>query len=152
MRKFLILRRQCKQSQTPIQNSITELYSLIRYLNIKPYCDWDEFRSKIVNPMKRTEGYSKAMQRVQALMKAVCLRRTKTCKVDGKPILELPPRNVAKVSIPFSADEKAFYDALETRTRERFNAYVKAGTVMKNYSNVSALSFVSAFSMCLLTD
>ncbi|KFH71239.1 hypothetical protein MVEG_01540 [Podila verticillata NRRL 6337] len=124
---------------TPIQNSITELYSLIRYLNIKPYCDWDEFRSKIVNPMKRTEGYSKAMQRVQALMKAVCLRRTKTCKVDGKPILELPPRNVAKVSIPFSADEKAFYDALETRTRERFNAYVKAGTVMKNYSNVLVL-------------
>ncbi|KAF9302103.1 hypothetical protein BG003_002541, partial [Podila horticola] len=33
----------------------------------------------------------------------------------------------------------AFYDALETRTRERFNAYVKAGTVMKNYSNVLVL-------------
>ncbi|KAG0034906.1 hypothetical protein BGZ81_002313 [Podila clonocystis] len=124
---------------TPIQNTITELYSLMRFLKIKPYCDWDEFRNKIVNPMKRTEGYSKAMQRVQALMKAVCLRRTKTCKIDGKPILELPPRNVEKVSIPFSVDEKAFYDALETRTRERFNAYVKAGTVMKNYSNVLVL-------------
>ncbi|KAG0351332.1 hypothetical protein BG005_009212 [Podila minutissima] len=124
---------------TPIQNNITELYSLMRFLKIKPYCDWDEFRNKIVNPMKRTEGYSKAIQRVQALMKAVCLRRTKTCKIDGKPILELPPRNVEKVSIPFSADEKAFYDALETRTRERFNAYVRAGTVMKNYSNVLVL-------------
>jgi len=76
------------------------------------------------------------MQRVQALLKAICLRRTKTSLVDGKPILQLPERNVERVETPFSVDERAFYEALETRTRDRFNAYVRAGTVMKNYSNV----------------
>jgi len=86
--------------------------------------------------MKKQKGYGPAMQRVQALLKAVCLRRTKTSFVDGKPILNLPDRNVEIVHAPFSVDEFAFYNALETRTRERFNAYVKAGTVMKNYSNV----------------
>ncbi|GJJ72279.1 hypothetical protein EMPS_04636 [Entomortierella parvispora] len=124
---------------TPIQNNIDELYSLIRFLHIKPYCDWDEFRIQISTPMKKTKGYGPAMQRVQALLKAICLRRTKTSMVDGKPILELPERNVEIVQTPFSVDERAFYEALETRTRDRFNAYVRAGTVMKNYSNILVL-------------
>ncbi|KAI8603489.1 SNF2 family N-terminal domain-containing protein [Dissophora ornata] len=124
---------------TPIQNSVDELYSLIRFLAIKPYCDWDEFRNKISTPMKKTRQYGSAMQRVQALLKAVCLRRTKKCTVDGKPIFDLPARNVTKVHTPFSDDERSFYVALEQRTRDRFNAYVKAGTVMKNYSNILVL-------------
>ncbi|KAF9539567.1 hypothetical protein EC957_005225 [Mortierella hygrophila] len=124
---------------TPIQNSVNELYSLIRFLRIRPYCDWDEFRNKISNPMKKQRQYGTAMQRVQALLKAVCLRRTKTSTVDGKPILNLPDRNVEIVHAPFSHDESAFYHALENRIRERFNAYVKAGTVMKNYSNILVL-------------
>ncbi|KAF9184250.1 hypothetical protein BGZ50_003812 [Haplosporangium sp. Z 11] len=124
---------------TPIQNSIDELYSLIRFLNIKPYCDWNQFRDNISTPMKKTKQYGHAMQRVQALMKAICLRRTKTSQVDGKPILQLPDRNVEKVPTPFSIEERAFYTALEHRTKERFNAYVKAGTVMKNYSNILVL-------------
>ncbi|KAF9332794.1 hypothetical protein BGZ91_011554 [Linnemannia elongata] len=101
---------------TPIQNSVNELYSLIRFLRIRPYCDWDEFRNKISNPMKKQRQY-----------------------VDGKPILNLPARNVEIVHAPFSHDESTFYHALENRIRERFNAYVKAGTVMKNYSNILVL-------------
>ncbi|KAK3829267.1 MAG: SNF2 family N-terminal domain-containing protein [Benniella sp.] len=124
---------------TPVQNNVEELFSLIRFLAIKPYCDWDEFRTKIATPMKKTKQYGPAMQRVQALLKAVCLRRTKKCQVDGKPILDLPERNVVQLSTPFSDDERAFYHALEQRTRERFNAYVRAGTVMKNYSNILVL-------------
>ncbi|KAG0285547.1 hypothetical protein BGZ96_010207 [Linnemannia gamsii] len=124
---------------TPIQNHVNELYSLIRFLDIRPYCDWDEFRNKISNPMKKQLQYGTAMQRVQALLKAVCLRRTKTSVVDGKPILNLPDRNVEIVHAPFSHDESAFYHALENRIRDRFNAYVKAGTVMKNYSNILVL-------------
>ncbi|KAG0015645.1 hypothetical protein BGZ80_009728, partial [Entomortierella chlamydospora] len=120
---------------TPIQNSIDELYSLIRFLRIKPYCDWNEFRTKISLPVKKHHLYKRTMDRVQVLLKAICLRRTKTCKVDGKPILNLPARRVDRVATEFSPDERAFYMALETRTRERFNAYVKAGTVMNNYSN-----------------
>ncbi|KAK3845402.1 MAG: SNF2 family N-terminal domain-containing protein [Linnemannia gamsii] len=124
---------------TPVQNNIDELYSLIRFLNIRPYCDWDEFRNKISTPMKKQKQYGSAMQRVQALLKAVCLRRTKTSLVDGKPILNLPDRNVEIVHAPFSHDESAFYHSLENRIRDRFNAYVKAGTVMKNYSNILVL-------------
>ncbi|KAI7830558.1 SNF2 family N-terminal domain-containing protein [Gamsiella multidivaricata] len=140
---------------TPIQNTVDELYSLIRFLRIKPYCDWDEFRNKISAPMKKTKQYGPAIQRVQALLKAVCLRRTKKCTVDGRPILQLPDRNVDRVATPFSDEERAFYAALEHRTRERFNAYVKAGTVMKNYSNILVLLLRLRQACChphLITD
>lgn len=79
------------------------------------------------------------MQKLQALLKAILLRRTKTSKIDGKSILQLPPRTTEKVHAVFSDDEMAFYQALETRTQLQFNKYLKAGTVGRNYSNVLVL-------------
>ncbi|KAF9976708.1 hypothetical protein BGZ73_008015 [Actinomortierella ambigua] len=131
---------------TPFQNKITELFSLIQFLRIRPYDEYTKFARDISNPIQRlktdqaaeTERVS-AMHRLQALMKAICLRRSKKDQVDGKPILSLPPRHVNMTNVTFSPDEAAFYHALETRTVDRFNAYVKAGTVMKNYTNVLLL-------------
>lgn len=40
---------------------------------------------------------------------------------DGKPILNLPGRNVDVVECDFSPDERAFYDALEQKTEVAFN-------------------------------
>lgn len=37
---------------TPIQNKLEELFSLIYFLRIRPYCDWTTFRDEIVRPMK----------------------------------------------------------------------------------------------------
>ncbi|KAL2918126.1 hypothetical protein HK105_202053 [Polyrhizophydium stewartii] len=123
---------------TPIQNSITELYSLIKFLQIKPYCDWSLFRSKIKDPMKR--GYHKrVMERVHALMKAICLRRSKKSMLDGKPIIVLPERIVEIDTVRLSEPEREFYDSLEKRQRLQFNAYLREGTVMKNYTNILVL-------------
>ncbi len=69
---------------------------------------------------------------------AFCLRRTKTHKLDGKPLIELPPKEIFHELIEFSQPEREFYDALFERAQMQFNIYVRAGTVMKNYSNVLA--------------
>ncbi|KAF9166952.1 hypothetical protein DFQ26_006351 [Actinomortierella ambigua] len=131
---------------TPFQNKISELFSLIQFLRIRPYDEYVKFAHDIVNPIQRlkTDHASEAqrvsaMHRLQALMKAICLRRSKKDQVDGKPILSLPPRIVTMTNVTFSPDEAAFYNALESRTVDRFNSYVKAGTVMKNYTNVLVL-------------
>ena len=82
-------------SATPIQNNITELcvfflgclrlgfsglftcaltslcenrYSLIKFLRIKPYCKWENFRDKIDNPMKNGK-HRVAIERVQIVLK-----------------------------------------------------------------------------------
>lgn len=79
------------------------------------------------------------MRKLQALLKAILLRRTKKSKIDGKSILDLPERTTEQSHADLSDDEQAFYKALETHTQLTFNKYLKAGTVGRNYSNILVL-------------
>ena len=79
------------------------------------------------------------MEKLQVLLKAILLRRTKKSMIDGKPILNLPPRKTEPRHATFSEDESQFYQALQTQTQLQFNRYLKAGTVGRNYSNILVL-------------
>jgi len=120
---------------------VNELYSLIHFLRIKPYCEVEKFRKDFTNPLKgASEGLkTKAMKQLQALLKAILLRRNKKSQIDGKPILDLPERTTEACHATFSDDELAFYRALESRTQLQFNKFLKAGTVGRNYSNILVL-------------
>lgn len=72
-------------------------------------------------------------------MKAILLRRTKQSKIDGKPIITLPPKFEHIDHVVFSQDENDFYKSLENKTQLQFNKYKKSGTVGKNYSNILVL-------------
>ncbi|KAK4520816.1 uncharacterized protein ATC70_006696 [Mucor velutinosus] len=123
---------------TPIQNKIEELFSLLKFLRIRPFCDWEEFRDTIAKPMNT--GYHKKAMRVAAvLMKAISLRRSKKALIDGRPILDLPERNVHMTHIDFSPDERVHYEYVNQRAQARFNKYLKQGVVMKKYSSVLVL-------------
>jgi SNF2 family DNA or RNA helicase len=81
----------CKrQALTTLQNSIDELYALIRFLKIPPYNVWGKFSSEISRLLKTKEDHlhKRAMGRVQAVLKSIMLRRGKTTIVDGKQICE----------------------------------------------------------------
>ncbi|CAG8981540.1 hypothetical protein HYALB_00013167 [Hymenoscyphus albidus] len=80
-----------------------------------------------------------ALRKLQTVIKAILLRRTKKTMIDGKPIITLPPKTEEIQHVVFNDDELEFYKALETKTQILFNKYLKAGTVGKNYSNVLVL-------------
>ncbi|KAI9794521.1 MAG: hypothetical protein M1835_006528 [Candelina submexicana] len=126
---------------TPMMNNIGELFSLIEFLRIKPYNAIEKFNLDFTRPLKGTSqaGKDQAMRKLQALLKAILLRRTKKSKIDGAPILNLPERTTEIRHAIFDEDEQAFYTALETQTQLQFNKYLKAGTVGKHYSNVLVL-------------
>lgn len=128
-------------SGTPMMNNVGELYSLIHFLRIKPYNLMERFNRDFTKPLKQSyePEKNKAMQKLQALLKAILLRRTKKSKIDGAPILSLPERTTESQHAVFSDDEMAFYRALESQTQLQFNKYLKAGTVGRNYSNVLVL-------------
>ena len=126
-------------SGTPMMNNVGELYSLIRFLRIKPYNSVEKFNHDFTNPLKKGDSTGKAMQMLQALLKAILLRRTKKSTIDGKPILSLPERTTHEQHSQFSDDERDLYKALESQTQLQFNKYLKAGTVGRNYSNVLVL-------------
>ncbi|KAK2030255.1 SNF2 family domain-containing protein [Colletotrichum zoysiae] len=127
-------------SGTPMMNGVDELYSLYRYLKIKPYSQWANFRSAFgVLFGKRGDPQSQAMRNLQVLLKATLLRRTKTSQIDGKPILQLPEKTEEVVYAELDEDERKFYTDLETQSQVQINKYLRKGTLGKHYSHVLVL-------------
>jgi SNF2 family DNA or RNA helicase len=123
-------------SGTPMQNSIDELYSLLRFLRIQPYCEEQKFRYISSGLKSRSPN---ALRQVQAILKAVLLRRTKSSTIDGKPILTLPPKNIELRQQVFDGEEESYYRGLETGAAFQMNKYLSADSVSKNYSNILTL-------------
>ncbi|KAJ7217158.1 SNF2 family DNA-dependent ATPase [Mycena pura] len=100
---------------TPMQNKVDELFSLLKFLRIKPLNEWERFNTQIAKPVKSGKGATRAMKRLQVVLKQVMLRRTKTQQINGKVLVELPSRTINVISCDFNASEQAFYTALETK-------------------------------------
>lgn len=64
------------------------------------------------------------------------LRRTKDSKIDGKPILNLPPRTTEVAHAIFDEDQAQLYRALETQVQLEMNKYLQKGRKLTNYSYV----------------
>jgi len=47
------------------QNNVEELYSLFKFLRIKPLNNWSQFNEKIAKPIKSGRGGIRAMRRLQ---------------------------------------------------------------------------------------
>lgn len=47
------------------QNDATEMFSLFKFLHVKPYNDWERFNSEIAKPLKSGQGVNRAMKRLQ---------------------------------------------------------------------------------------
>jgi SNF2 family DNA or RNA helicase len=98
--------------------------------------DWELFRDRVSRPAKNGET-KLAMKRLHVILKAIMLRRTKDAQMgeqlprvmcqrsrlmeDGKPILNLPGREVSIVQCDFDNEEREFYKALEQQTALKFN-------------------------------
>lgn len=126
-------RRWCL-SGTPIQNSIDELYSYFRFLRYDPYADYKSFCTTLKFAIARNaiHGYKK----LQAVLRAIMLRRTKGTVIDGQPIIRLPPKRIHLTKVEFSPEERAYYAKLEADSRSQFKAYAAAGTLHQNYANI----------------
>ncbi|KAL8511434.1 hypothetical protein ACS0TY_018008 [Phlomoides rotata] len=126
-------RRWCL-SGTPIQNAVDDLYSYFRFLRHEPYAVFRTFCEQLKVPIHRNprNGYKK----LQAVLKTIMLRRTKGTRIDGEPIINLPPKIIQLRKIEFSKEERDFYSRLEADSRAQFAEYAAAGTVKQNYINI----------------
>ncbi|OAQ89588.1 SWI/SNF family DNA-dependent ATPase Ris1 [Purpureocillium lilacinum] len=125
---------------TPMMNGVVELYSLVKFLKIKPYCHWDRFRESF-GTLWGKQGVKKsvAMERLRALLRAIMLRRKKDSELEGKPILNLPDKSEEVVHADLCEDERHFYKQLEEKSQVQFSKYLRDGSVGKNYSNILVL-------------
>lgn len=123
---------------TPLQNSVEELYSLLKFLEIRPLNDWETFNEKIAKPVKSGRS-ALPMKRLHVVLAAIMLRRKKDTFLNGKPLLELPARKVEVVSCAFDVEERAFYNAVEEKVRSSFEKLARAGDLQKSYTTILVL-------------
>ncbi|KAM9279237.1 helicase-like transcription factor [Morus bassanus] len=119
---------------TPIQNSVKDLWSLISFLNLKPFTDREWWHRTIQRPVMM--GAPGGLGRLQSLIRSITLRRTKTSKVKGKPILDLPERKVLIQHITLTEEERQIYESVKKEGKAAISRFFSEGTVLAHYADI----------------
>lgn len=104
---------------TPIQNRLTDIFSLFSFLRVHPYDDWKTFEEEILRPWK-CKMDENALKRLQLVMKAIAIRRPKT-------VITLPACQEFVESVSFTADERAVYEKAQTGVIEVLESAMSTG-------------------------
>lgn len=88
---------------TPIQNSINDVYSYIKFLNYDPWDTYAFWRRAIADNFEKGKEF--AVNLLKKILQPLILRRTKTSKCQGKIIVELPEKIIHNINLDFSKDE-----------------------------------------------
>ncbi|WFC93720.1 DNA helicase rad5 [Malassezia brasiliensis] len=118
---------------TPIQNRLTDLYSLLRFLHVEPWGDVSFFNSFLAKPFASQNA--KALDIVQAILSSILLRREKSTRDrNGRPIVDLPEKTLDTQHLRFSAAEREIYLSVYERARMRYKRLAAQGLVGRNFS------------------
>ncbi|KAM0231289.1 hypothetical protein ACHAPO_008672 [Fusarium lateritium] len=98
---------------TPVQNRLSDLASLFKFIRVHPYTDRRCFEADISRLWKIGE-YQEAIKRLKRLSKCLILRRDKST-------ISLPPRQDLQCPVNFSPEEQTLYDNLREDTRISIN-------------------------------
>ncbi|KAM5376245.1 hypothetical protein ACJZ2D_005616 [Fusarium nematophilum] len=100
---------------TPIQNSLDDLRSLLKFLRFEPFCQTRVFEEHIIKPLRQyPELGSNTARNLRILLKASCLRRTQT-------LLNLPNVTTREVLVTPTAGEKARFGEILEQCRKEFD-------------------------------
>ncbi|XP_076029306.1 transcription termination factor lodestar [Oratosquilla oratoria] len=106
---------------TPLHNKEMDLFSLLRFLRASPFDEYTCWKHQVQN------NSAQGMQRLNLLVKAMMLRRTKD-QVDnqtGKAIVQLPPRQAIQHKLELSQEERKIYDTVFAFSRSTLIHYMK---------------------------
>ena len=102
---------------TPIQNRLTDLASLFRFLRVDPFDDPETFRLHVSQSWK-TRSDPQAVAKLRLLINSITLRRQK-CAID------LPSRKDEIHSLEFNPEERSHYDDVKARTFGEIDAVLE---------------------------
>ncbi|KAK0233552.1 SNF2 family N-terminal domain-containing protein [Armillaria fumosa] len=131
-------RRRWAVTGTPIVNKLEDLFSLLRFLDFKPWSDFSFFRSFITVPFLARDP--KAIEVVKVILESVLLRREKNmCDANGKKIVDLPSKEVVVENLEFSMAERKLYDSIYNSIKKNFDQLSAKGLIGKNYTHILAM-------------
>ena len=112
---------------TPIQNRLSDLATLLKFIRVHPYTDPKRFDADISQLWKSGED-EEAVKRLKHLSACLLLRR-------AKGTINLPPRRDMQCPVDFTREERAIYDEM------RQQAITKIDEALHKDSEVSRTGF-----------
>jgi superfamily II DNA or RNA helicase len=107
-------------SGTPVENRLTELWSLMHFANPGLMGGRSDFVERYVDPI--AQGSPQAAQRLRAKIRPFVLRRMKR-----EVLPELPPRTDAVLHVELDEAERSVYDAVRVATKQALTAKLAEG-------------------------
>ncbi|KAK0483680.1 SNF2 family DNA-dependent ATPase [Armillaria novae-zelandiae] len=119
---------------TPVTNTLADIYGLLRFGRFRPWNDWNDFNAHVAR--LQSEDAVLAGERAKQILRPILLRRTKGSMLEGKPILQLPPKDIAIINLKFSEEERELYNSFESRSKIRLSKFIRERTLVKNHAAV----------------
>ncbi|KAK7045972.1 hypothetical protein VNI00_006967 [Paramarasmius palmivorus] len=100
---------------TPLQNTPEDIYSLLSFLRItEDFPDWTSFYAEIESCTTKDDFLCiEAIQRLRATLSKCLLRRKQDDRINGTPILDLPPFEIEEKTYALPQDEQRIYDRIQ---------------------------------------
>ncbi|KAI3446559.1 hypothetical protein Pfo_003224 [Paulownia fortunei] len=117
---------------TPVQNNSFDLFSLVAFLKFEPLSMKSLWNSLIQRPL--AQGDENGISRLQVLMAAISLRRTK-----DKGLVGLPSKSIETFFVNLCEEERKVYDQMEEEARKIVKVYISDESVVRNYSTVLSI-------------
>ncbi|KAK7413800.1 hypothetical protein QQX98_007293 [Neonectria punicea] len=126
---------------TPIQNRLSDLATLFRFIRAHPYTDPKCFDADISRLWKLGED-EEAVKRLKRLSACLLLRR-------AKATISLPPRRDMQCPVDFSREERAFYDEIRQKAivsiddaLQRESGQARAGVYVNVLQQIESLRLI----------
>ncbi|KAL4497326.1 hypothetical protein ABPG72_011261 [Tetrahymena utriculariae] len=122
---------------TPLENSIDDIYSLFRFLNIPKYSDWSWWSQNVKNT-KRLHSKSSSFKIINQIIENLTLRRTKESQdANGEKIISIPEKQIQNIFIEFCDNEKNVYNKIFQKTQQVYKFFQqKSNKQKKNYMHI----------------
>lgn len=109
---------------TPIQNSLDDLVSLLRFLHFEPFSSHSVFSQHILKPLQ--DDSQNGGQRLRELLRTICLRR-------DERFLNLPKPHYEQQSVRLHEGERALYNRILTQCARDIDDAVSSKVKIKKY-------------------
>lgn len=110
---------------TPIQNSLDDLLSLLKFLHLQPFCQQAVFERDILSPMR--SGNPNAFRNLKLLLRAICLRR-------HSKLLDLEPVKFETIPVTLNIEERECYKAIQVHCQQEFEKITSQQSQLKRYT------------------
>jgi SWI/SNF-related matrix-associated actin-dependent regulator of chromatin subfamily A3 len=110
---------------TPIQNSMEDLRSLLKFLQLQPFASRSVFNNHIVHPLQADP--TNGSRNLNILLRAICLRRNSS-------YLELPPTEEERIHVNLDPEETAEQSRIQIECQQEFEKIVSRKSSRSKYT------------------